>query len=483
MSDNQPLPLSEIKKRVVSSFLSLTVRQILLRAIGFISINLILARILPVETLGIFNVATAIVTFFTFFSDIGLAASLIQKKDVISKEDIYTTFTLQQIIVFTLSVVIILLAPTLASFYNLDDQGIWLIRVLGFAFFLASLKIIPSVLLERELNFKPLITVELVETLVFNTLLILGVLQGLGVWSFSIAALARGIVGVVLIYFLKPVRVGFQIDKSSAKGLLRFGIPFQLNSLLALFKDRLVPLVVAKMVGTIGIGYITWAQSLAFLPLEVMGTIVRISFPAFSRLQHDKKTLEVAVDRSLFITACLVYPILFGIASLLPQVVEYLVSQKWQPAISSFYLFAFSTYFAAISTPLTNVLNAIGHVKYTLYLMIMWTILTWVLTPILTYFYGFEGVAISSFVISFSSIATVMIVKSKLNVEVLKSITSPTIASIIMAMITYFVSLHLVRDKLSLCLTILLGALVYSLVIFILEKDRLIKDLKSIRYG
>lgn len=94
--ESTQLSYTEIKKRVVSSFMSLTVRQIILRAIAFVSLNIILAKILPVETLGIFNIATAVITFFAFFSDVGLAASLIQKKEEVTHEDIKTVFTIQQ---------------------------------------------------------------------------------------------------------------------------------------------------------------------------------------------------------------------------------------------------------------------------------------------------------------------------------------------------------------------------------------------------
>src|SRR5687768_6767835 len=126
---DKKLTLKDIKKRVKRSFISLTVRQILLRFIGFITINIILAKVLPVETLGIFNIATAIVTFFAFFSDVGLAASLIQKKESVNTADITTTFTIQQILVGILSILIVILAPSLGAFYSLNTDGVWLIRI------------------------------------------------------------------------------------------------------------------------------------------------------------------------------------------------------------------------------------------------------------------------------------------------------------------------------------------------------------------
>lgn len=475
------LSLSELKTRIKSSFISLTARQIALRAIGFITINIVLARVLPVDTLGIFNIATAVISFFAFFSDVGLGASLIQKKDDINGEDIKTTFTIQQALVGALSLSIIVLAPVLASFYGLDENGVWLIRILGVCFFLTSLKVIPSVILERNLNFKPLVGVEILETLIFNGLLIGFTLMDFGLWSFTIASFLRSFIGVIAIYIIAPVKIGLGIDKVSAKGLLSFGIPFQLNSLLALAKDRLVPLVVAKIIGAPGVGYVTWAQSLSLLPLEIMNVVIRITFPAFSRLQHDRENLSKLVQKSLFITALLVYPILFGIGAILPFLVEFVVSDKWKPAVESFYLFAFSTYWAVISTTFTNTLNAIGQIKITLKLMAIWTILTWVLTPILSLAIGYQGVALSSFIISFSSVLTIIYIKKVLAVKVIEAIALPTICSVLMALFVYVFSFYFVREIFSLIIAILIGVISYAVLIFIFGKERIINNLKSLR--
>lgn len=475
------LTIVEIKKRAVSSFISLTARQVLLRAIGFVSINVVLARILPVATLGIFNIATAVISFFAFFSDIGLAASLIQKKEDVTLDDIKTTFTIQILIVGFLSAVIIATAPIFGSLYHLDNSGVWLIRVLGLAFFLSSLKVVPSVLLERQLNFKPLVLVEVVETLVFNALLISLVFVGKDIWSFSVAALARGLVGVVLIYILAPIRLGFGIEKSSAKKLLSFGIPYQLNSLLALLKDRLVPLVIAKMVGSVGIGYITWAQNLSFLPLEIMNIVIRISFPTFSRLQEDKESVSRAIERSLFISTLAVFPMIFGLAAVLPQVVTHVVSSKWQPAIPSFYLFGVSTLFSVVSTTFTNALNAIGHIKTTLKLMVFWTIITWLLTPALVYFYGFIGVALASFIISSTSVVTVILIKRILTIRVMDSILLPLVSSIIMALITYYLAVFFVTSRPTLFLSIGAGTAIYAGIVYLLGREKIEGYIKSIK--
>ncbi|MBI4039755.1 oligosaccharide flippase family protein, partial [Candidatus Daviesbacteria bacterium] len=410
-----------ISKRVVSGFISLTFRRVILLAINFATINLLLARILPVSTIGIFNIANAILSFFTFFSDIGLAAAIIQKREI-SQEDLKTTFTIQEILALLITLVVWFSAPFLASLYNLDINGMWLIRALGLGFLLTSLKVIPSVLLERELKFQPLVWVEILETAVFNGLLILFVYRGMQVEAFSIATVARSLTGVAIIYLIAPWRIAFGFSKNAARSLLSFGVPFQANSLLALLKDRLVPLVIARMVGSVGVGYISWSQGLAFLPLEVMNIIIRVTFPAYSRLQDDHETLRVAIDKSLFLTTLFVYPLLFGLMAIMPSLVAHVVSSKWQPAVPLFYLFCFSTFWATLSTTFTNVLNAVGKINITLKLMVMWTVLTWVLSPLLTLYYGFTGAAIASALISFTSIIPVIIIRNMFKIEIIKNI-------------------------------------------------------------
>jgi O-antigen/teichoic acid export membrane protein len=479
--DNQDLSITDVKKRAVSAFFSLTARQVLLRAMGFVTINVILASILPVETLGIFNIAQSVITFFAYFSDVGLAASLIQKKDKITEHDIRTTFTIQQGLVFLLSLVVVVFAPQIATFYALDESGMWLIRVLAFSFFLTSFKVVPSVLLERDLNFRPLVTVEIAENLLFNVALIILTFSGFGLWAFSIAALLRSIVGVILIFVYAPVPIRIGLEKSAAKGLLKFGVPFQLNSLLALLKDRLVPLVIAKMIGATGMGYVTWSQGLAYISLEIMQVIIRITFPAFSRLQHDKDSLAVAANRSLFVTTLFVYPALFGMGAILPTLVYEVINPKWAPAIPSFYLFAVSTYWAVISTTLTNLLNAMGHIKTTLKLMVMWTVLTWLLTPILVSQYGFIGVGLAAFVISFSSILTVVFAKRLLSIKVFDAIFIPTICSLVMGIVVFIFCQLLVTNWMTLILAIGVGFIIYGACLYLIAKERILSDLKNLK--
>lgn len=471
---------SVLKKKIAKGFLSLTFRKAVLLAINYLTINIILARILPVSTIGVFNIANSVLAFFTFFSDIGLAAALIQKKEI-KQEDIKTTFTIQEGLAFLISLIVWFAAPILASFYNLDVLGMHLIRALSVSFFLVSLKVIPSVLLERELKFQPLVFVEILETIVFNSMLIILTFAHFSIAAFAWAAVLRSITGVLVIYLIAPWRVSLGVSMQSLKSLLSFGLPFQANSILALLKDRLVPLVIAKMVGSLGVGYITWAQSLAFLSLEVMNIMIRVTFPAFSRLQDDKENLKETLEHSLFATAFILYPMLLGLNAIAPSLIAHVVSSKWQPALPLIYLFSIGAFWATLSSPFTNFLNAIGRIKTTLKLMVMWTVLEWVLAPILTLKFGFIGVGIASALISITSIIPLLIVKKLIKVEVLKNIWQSLLASSIMGVFAYILSANFVNNFLSLFVVILISAIFYFGFIMILAKQRIIKYYQSFK--
>lgn len=474
------MDIQTINRKLFSGFLTLTFRRAVLLALNFLTINIILAKVLPVPVIGIFNIANSILAFFTYFSDIGLAAALIQKKEI-HHQDLKTTFTLQELLALGICLVIFLLAPQFAQFYNLDVQGMWLIRALAISFFLTSLKVIPSVLLERELNFTKLVWVEIVETVAFNSVLIGLVFSGFSIQSFSWAVLARSILGVSLLNFLSPWQMSLGISKSSIQSLVSFGLPFQANSLLALLKDRLVPLVIARMVGTTGVGYITWSQSMAFMALEVMNIMTRISFPAFSRLQDDKAALAKTLERTLFLTSVMLYPLLFGLLAVAPSLVHYVVSPKWIPALPMIYLFAVNAFWATISTPITNFLNAIGKIGITLKLMVMWTLLEWILSPLLSIYFGFYGVAIATAIIAFTSIIPVILVKRIIQLEVIKNIWQPIIAATLMAICVFLLSTFVVTNFLTFLIVVLSGGFIYCGFIMLIAKDKLLTELKSIK--
>ena len=92
--------LDIIKKRAVRGVAILTGRTFLLSALSLIATGFLTVFLSPSE-FGIFWIVSAIVNFLAYFSDVGLAAALIQKKDSVTEEELRTTFTIQQFLVLS----------------------------------------------------------------------------------------------------------------------------------------------------------------------------------------------------------------------------------------------------------------------------------------------------------------------------------------------------------------------------------------------
>lgn len=478
----EELDIATITNRSIKGIFALVSRTFFIQIINFIA-NILLTIFLSPLVFGVYFLVTAVIAFLQYFSDIGLAAALIQKKEQLTDEDLITTFTIQQTLVVTAVIIALLLSPLIGSFYHLNVAGTRLFQALIVAFFLSSLKTIPSVILERNLRFEKLVIPQIVETLFFNLTALFFAIKGFGVTSFTYAVLTRGFAGLLAIYIISPWKPQLGFSKNVAKKLLSFGVPFQLNSFLALIKDDLLIAYIGKVLPLAQVGYIGFAQKWAFTPLRlIMDNVIRITFPSFSRLQHEKEHLARAVGKSLFALSFLIFPSLVGLIILAPSFTQLIPKyQKWEPALLSLTFFAINAGFAAISTPLTNALNAIGKIKITLYFMIFWTIITWILTPVAIYFYGFNGVSIAASIIAISSIAVLYIAKKYVDFHFVRAIGIPLFGSFVMGVVLHALLQMFSVSFITVIGLIIIGTIAYLSVVFLFSKDEVIADIKTIK--
>lgn len=469
-----------IKKKAVSGVVVLTGRTFVLSFLSFFATALLTVFLEPSQ-FGVFWIVSAVVNFLSYFSDIGLAAALIQKKEKLNKDDLNTTFLVQQILVFLLLILLLLFSPVLMNFYNLDFEGRILLYALGASLFMSSLKTIPSVMLERNLDFGKLVIPQVLENLTYNVLAVILAWQGFGIRSFTYSVLARGIVGLIAIYIIYPWRPTFSFSKKSLFSLLKFGVPYQLNTFLATIKDDGLTAFLGGIFGGYGIGLLGWAQKWGQAPLRFfMDQVIKVTFPAFSRMQDNKDELRSALERSLFFISFLVFPSLFGLLALAPLLIHLIPKYiKWEPALIPLYLIGFNTVFASVSTQLTNLLNATGRIKTTFKLMIMWTILSWLFIPLLSYKFGVVGASLGYAIVGASSVVVFFIVFRFLPFSFSRSFLKPLLASLVMFVIVYLLRTKLPVSFYSFWILLGVGGIVYFLMIYLMVGSLILKDVKK----
>src|SRR3972149_7884868 len=163
----EELTTDKIKKRAVKGAAILTGRMILIQPINFFSMALLTAFLAPAE-FGIYFVVSAVKNFLAYFSDIGFAPALIQKRERLIGIELKTIFTAQQILILALLVLGFIFTPLIQRIYNLNQNAVYLLWALLLSLLFSSLKTIPSVLLERKLEFNKLVIPQIIETIIFN---------------------------------------------------------------------------------------------------------------------------------------------------------------------------------------------------------------------------------------------------------------------------------------------------------------------------
>ncbi len=473
------ISLETVKSRAVRGIVVLTGRTFFLQAIALVS-QLFLFAYLGGYEFGVFAIVSAIVNFLVYFSDIGLAAALIQKKETPTEIDLKTTFFVQQVLILTIIGIAIALTPFFKEKYSLDYDGQILLYALSASLLFSSLKSIPSVLLERKLEFVKLVFPQILEQTVYYVVLVFFAMKGMGIKSFTFAVLARGIVGVIAIYIVQPWVPGIAFSRSTLKGLFKFGIPYQVNTFLATFKDDGITLILGGILGPVGVGILSFAQKLARIPLTFfMDTVTRVTFPAFSRMQDSGDHLERSVTRSIFFICLLVFPSLVGILVLAPILVNVVPKyNQWTPALIPLVFVSINFFFAAATTQLTNVLNAIGKIKITFYLMIMWTVLSWIFIPLGAYKFGVIGASIGYSLVGVSSVVAILIAKKHVNFSLTNSMVKPALGAFIMGVTLIIIRRFLPVSTNSMVVLTLLGSIVYGTSMLSMTGLSLVEDVK-----
>ena len=466
--------IENIKTQTTHSVFFLTLRNFGIQGISTLGFFL-LTILLGTGDVGLFAIVAESIGILGYFSDVGLASALIQQKNEPDTKSLRTTFTIQQTLVLLCLIVLAIFYPRLAISKSYGDRELWILISLAFSFFTSSLKTIPSIRLERKLNYKLISTVDIIENILFYLIAVIFAWRGFGTYSYAIATFIKSIVGLIIIYHLSPWPIGFDFDKKTAKKLFSFGIPFQLNSLISMAKDRFSNIFVAGILGREGFGILSWAQKGPRIPLSFMDAVMRVSFPTFSRLQGEKEYLKKSLEKSIYFIALLVFPSLLGLSILAPDIINLIPKYgKWLPAVTPLYFYAASYAIDSVTTPITNAFNATGHIKLTTKLMIMWTVLTWLFFPFLSLKFGYTGTAVASLIVGSSSFLVWYIANKLYRVNILKVIFHPLIGTLLIFLSTFPLNYFPMPLLTSVILKIIISVSVYGLYQFIFNRDQLL---------
>jgi O-antigen/teichoic acid export membrane protein len=291
--------------------------------------QVVLARILGPEQYGIFAIGAIVISFSNFFSDIGLAYGLIQKKTV-SQNDIRFVFTWQIILGLVVTTVVFVAADGIAGFFG-DQRAAGVVQALAAICLLNALAAPSLNLLKRELDFKR-IQISQISGFVLGYVVV-GIplaLYGSQVWALVAAWVVQAICVLVLAYRATSHPVQPLIYYDEARALGTYGGTVLITNLINWVIANIDRVIVGRLFSSREIGlYATTYNMLSTPTTSILGIIQPVFFSASARLTDNQQKISETYRALLSAIATYVMPVFFAVAAIADTFIEGLYGPKW----------------------------------------------------------------------------------------------------------------------------------------------------------
>ena len=306
-----------MRRRATGGAALMVARGALILAFG-VGANIALARLLQPRDFGVVALGTVLLVVGGFLSDGGLGAGLIRRIEPPTRRELEAVNAMQ--IALTLGFA----ALAAAIGFAVGRDGL-VVAAMVATLPITILKSPSNILLERELRYSVIATVDVIEALAFYSVALVTVAAGMGVWGFAAGMAVRATAGTTAMALRGPVGiVRPRWSWTDVRPLLRFGAKFQAVVVIALARDQGLNVGIALVAGvaTLGVWNLTWR--VLQVPFMVFGTLGRIGYPTMARLLsggHDARpVIERGVAAITVVTAGIVVA-LAGLAPALPALV------------------------------------------------------------------------------------------------------------------------------------------------------------------
>ncbi len=321
---------------------------------------IILARLLDPKEFGLITSSVVVIGFLNIFRDLGISSAIIQKASI-SEELINTLFWVVLLIGISLNLLLFLVAPQIADFYN-APKITDLLRVLSFSFTISSSTILHQSLLERELKFKQLANYEIISIAIGSISGISAAYMGYGVWSLII----QMFMNVTTLSFLLWLRSDFKpkifYSGKELKSVYNFSLNLSGFNIVNYFVRNADYVLIQKYLGEVQLGFYNIAYRIMLYPLQnITAVFSRVMFPYYSKLQNDfvnfRKMYIDFVNNIAFIS----FPLMLWIIAVGDILIVALFGEKWSPIIPLVMVLAPIGMVQSIYTPAGTIFQATGR--------------------------------------------------------------------------------------------------------------------------
>jgi len=307
----------------------------------------ILARLLTPEDYGLIAIAISITTFFTLFRDFGLSISLIQKQ-VLKNDEVDSIFWVIILIGCIITIILLLLAYPISAFFD-DSRLINILIAVSSIFIIGSFSIIPNAILRRNMQFKKIMYIQILSSLIAAVSAIYLAKEGYGYWALVINVILPVLITTIAtLYVLNWFPRASYIFKHIGN-YIKFGKYIMSFDVVNYFSRNLDNILIGKTYSAVDLGYYSKSYQLLLLPIQqIRIPLVNVALPALSAVRGDSKMFNYYYIALSDILNVLTIPIVCLMWLNAHEIIFIVLGEQWNYSAEIFKLLAF----AALTQPI-----------------------------------------------------------------------------------------------------------------------------------
>ena len=329
----------DLKQRSMDSVKWTALSSIFQNIVGFAR-NLILVRLLPVESFGIYAGAASFVIIAYTVATFGMNRAFIHRCE--ETEDIERTaavhFTLQLLLNITWTLVMVTGG---LLFIDRSEPGLLTtFIVLSLSYFFLNLSLTPNLYLQRQVRLKRVAILGIFTAIISFTIAVVLARLNQPVWALLSTNIVTAFMYIFFFYIWKPVwKPRFLWSVAGFKYFLGFGSKEVVASLLLNTLDYIDDLWAKIFLGSKPLGYYSRAYSFAQFPSNFLANpVLQVAVNSYAELKGNRKGLsEAFFETNSILIRTGFYTV--GVLTLIaPEFIRIAMGEKWMPMLLTFRL-------------------------------------------------------------------------------------------------------------------------------------------------
>ena len=426
-------------------------------------VSIILARLLTPEDYGVIGLITVFLSLCNLFIGSGFGNSLIQKKDATSC-DYSSVFYFNIGMSILLYIVMFFAAPYIAMFYE-QEILVSVLRILSLGLILGGVNAVQQAYVSKTMQFKRFFFSTLGGTIVSAFVGIYIAYNGGGVWALVAQSLTNQALNTVILWMTVKWRPTLEFSAFRMKTMFSFGWKMLVSSVIDVLYNNIYSLIIGKVYSAQDLGIYNRGKTFPVMIVEnANNSIQSVIFPALAAKQDNPEQVKGMVRRAIKTSTFVVLPAMAGLAAVAVPLIEILLTEKWLPSVPFLRFSCFIYAFWPIHTANLQAINALGRSDIYLKLEIIKKVVGIGILCI-TVPRGLYAMMIGSCVSAiFSSLINAFPNKKLLDysyLEQIKDIGPSALFSVIMAGITWSITLLHINMYCTLIIQIVTGIVIY----------------------